>query len=34
VLSLALRGARFESGHLIFETEAPVSLARAHSGHN
>ena len=25
VLSLALRGARFESGHLIFETEAPVS---------
>jgi len=34
VLSLALRGARFESGHLIFETEAPISLARAHSGHN
>ena len=34
VLSLALRGARFESGHLIFETEAPVTLARAHSGHN
>jgi len=42
VLSLALRGARFESGHLIFETEAPVggvggvggALARAHSGHN
>ncbi len=25
VLSLALRGARFESGHLIFETEVPVS---------
>ena len=25
VLSLALRGARFESGHLIFETEAPIS---------
>jgi ATP-dependent Lon protease len=24
VLSLALRGARFEAGHLIFETEAPV----------
>jgi ATP-dependent Lon protease len=34
VLSLALRGARFESGHLIFETEAPLGLARAHSGHN
>ena len=34
VLSLALRGARFEAGHLIFETEAPLSLARAHSGHN
>ncbi|PYP09716.1 MAG: endopeptidase La, partial [Gemmatimonadetes bacterium] len=34
VLSLALRGARFESGHLIFETEAPIGLARAHSGHN
>ena len=34
VLSLALRGARFEAGHLIFETEAPMSLARAHSGHN
>jgi len=34
VLSLALRGARFESGHLIFETEVPVTLARAHSGHN
>ena len=33
VLSLALRGARFEAGHLIFETEAPV-LARAHAGHN
>ena len=31
VLSLALRGARFESGHLIFETEAPIGLARAHS---
>jgi ATP-dependent Lon protease len=25
VLSLALRGARFEAGHLIFETEAPVA---------
>ena len=25
VLSLALRGARFEAGHLIFETEAPIS---------
>jgi len=25
VLSLALRGARYEAGHLIFETEAPVS---------
>ena len=24
VVSLALRGARFEAGHLIFETEAPV----------
>ena len=34
VLSLALRGARFEAGHLIFETEVPLSLARAHSGHN
>jgi len=34
VLSLALRGARFEAGHLIFETEAPLALARAHSGHN
>ena len=34
VLSLALRGARFESGHLIFETEAPISLARAHTAHN
>ena len=34
VLSLALRGARFESGHLIFETDAPIDLARAHSGHN
>src|SRR5437762_7983292 len=33
VLSLALRGARFESGHLIFETEAPL-LARSHAGHN
>jgi ATP-dependent Lon protease len=34
VLSLALRGARFEAGHLIFETEAPISLAGAHAGHN
>ncbi len=34
VLSLALRGARFEAGHLIFETAAPLGLARAHSGHN
>ena len=34
VLSIALRGARFESGHLIFETEAPISLARAHSAHH
>ena len=34
VLSLALRGARFESGHLIFETEAPLGLARAHTAHN
>jgi ATP-dependent Lon protease len=34
VLSLALRGARFESGHLIFETDVPLGLARAHSGHN
>jgi ATP-dependent Lon protease len=25
VLSLALRGARFEAGHLIFETEVPIS---------
>jgi len=33
VLSLALRGARFEAGHLIFETEAPV-LARAHAGNH
>ena len=33
VLSLALRGARFESGHLIFETEAPV-LAGAHAGNH
>jgi ATP-dependent Lon protease len=35
VLSLALRGARFESGHLIFETEVPVpALARAHAGNH
>ncbi|HLZ45954.1 MAG TPA: endopeptidase La [Gemmatimonadales bacterium] len=34
VLSLALRGARFEAGHLIFETEAPISLTHAHSGHH
>jgi ATP-dependent Lon protease len=34
VLSLALRGARFEAGHLIFETEVPVTLASAHAGHN
>jgi len=34
VLSLSLRGARFEAGHLIFETEAPISLARAHSRHH
>src|SRR6266404_7594758 len=35
VLSLALRGARFESGHLIFETEVPVPvLARAHAGNH
>jgi len=34
VVSLALRGARFEAGHLIFETAAPLGLARAHSGHN
>src|SRR6267378_7918317 len=33
VLSLALRGARFESGHLIFETEVPV-LAGAHAGNH
>ncbi|PYP56542.1 MAG: endopeptidase La [Gemmatimonadetes bacterium] len=33
VLSLALRGARFEAGHLIFETDAPV-LARAHAGNH
>jgi ATP-dependent Lon protease len=33
VLSLALRGARFEAGHLIFETEAPV-LVRAHAGNH
>ncbi len=33
VLSLALRGARFESGHLIFENEAPA-LASAHAGNN
>jgi ATP-dependent Lon protease len=31
VLSLALRGARFESGHLIFETEAPVSTGLLHN---
>ncbi len=34
VVSLALRGARFEAGHVIFETEAPVSLAHAHPSHN
>jgi len=34
VLSMTLRGARFEAGHLIFETEVPISLARAHSGHH
>jgi len=34
VVSLALRGARFEAGHVIFETEAPVSLAHAHASHN
>ena len=34
VLSLALRGARFEAGHLIFETEAPLALTHAHSGHH
>ena len=34
VLSLALRGAKFEAGHLIFETDAPLGLARAHSGHH
>src|SRR6266513_900085 len=34
VLSLALRGARFEAGHLIFETDAQLSLDSAHSGHN
>jgi ATP-dependent Lon protease len=33
VLSLALRGARFEAGHLIFETEVPV-LASAHAGNH
>ena len=33
VVSLALRGARFESGHLIFESEAPV-LASAHAGNH
>jgi ATP-dependent Lon protease len=33
VLSLALRGARFEAGHLIFETEAPL-LASAHAGNH
>jgi ATP-dependent Lon protease len=27
VLSLALRGARFEDGHLIFETEVPALLS-------
>ena len=27
VLSLALRGARFEEGHLVFEGEAPVELS-------
>jgi len=32
-LSLALRGARFESGHLIFETEVPM-LASAHAGNH
>ena len=32
-LSLALRGARFEAGHLIFETDAPV-LASAHAGNH
>src|SRR6267154_2377983 len=34
VVTVALRGARFEAGHLIFETEAPLALARAHSAHN
>src|SRR5258708_5606769 len=34
VVSLALRGARFEAGHLIFETGAPPGPARAPSGHN
>jgi ATP-dependent Lon protease len=34
VLSLALRGARFESGHLIFESEAPIGLAGAHAAHH
>src|SRR5213082_2270183 len=34
VLSMTLRGARFEAEHLIFETEVPISLARAHSGHH
>src|SRR5207247_8616723 len=34
VVSLALRGARFEAGHLIFGTEAAVLLAGAHAGHN
>jgi len=33
VVSLALRGARFEAGHLIFETEAPV-LVGAHAGNH
>jgi ATP-dependent Lon protease len=33
VLSLALRGARFEAGHLIFETEVPV-LVGAHAGNH
>jgi hypothetical protein len=27
-------GARFEAGHLIFETEVPAVLAHAHPGHN
>src|SRR5213083_1486556 len=33
VVSLALLGARFEAGHLIFETEAPV-LVGAHAGNH